>query len=70
MTWSDDRLSCPPAPFGIVGTLSVLCTMREMLRLPLANMPFGVSLPAPSADALSATLYGHSSGRPLSRAER
>jgi len=31
---------------------------------------FGISLPAPSADALSATLYGHSTWRPLSRADR
>jgi hypothetical protein len=35
---------------------------------PLAE--FGISLPAPSADALLATLYGHSTWRPLSRAER
>ena len=31
---------------------------------------FGKSLPAPSADALPATLYGHSTWRPLSRGER
>jgi len=30
----------------------------------------GISLPAPSADALAATLYGHSTWRPLSCAER
>ena len=29
---------------------------------------FGISLPAPRAVALSATLYGHSNWRPLSRA--
>jgi len=31
---------------------------------------FGISLPAPSADALSATLYGHSTWRLLACAER
>jgi hypothetical protein len=31
---------------------------------------FGISLPARSADALPATLYGHSTWRPLSHAER
>jgi len=31
---------------------------------------FGISLPVPSADALPATLYGHSTWRPPSRAER
>jgi hypothetical protein len=31
---------------------------------------FGTSLPAPSADALPATLHGYSTWRPLSRVER
>jgi hypothetical protein len=40
------------------------------LRLHLEWADFGVSCPAPSADALSATLYKHSIWRLLSRAER
>jgi len=35
-----------------------------------SNRPIGISLSAPSADVLSATLYGHSTWRPLSHAER
>jgi len=31
---------------------------------------FGISRPAPSADALPATLYGHSTWRPISRVQR
>jgi hypothetical protein len=37
---------------------------------PHKQADFVISLPVPSADALSANLYGHSTWRPLSRAER
>jgi hypothetical protein len=36
----------------------------------LQEAGFGISLPVPSADALPTTLYGHSTRRPLSHAER
>jgi hypothetical protein len=41
---------------------------RDVMRFQSAG--FGILLPATSADALSANLYGHSTWHPLSRAER
>jgi hypothetical protein len=40
------------------------------VQLRVVEADFSISLPAPSADTLHATLYGHSTWRPLSRAER
>ena len=47
----------------------LICLIEGLYRVPrLAEL--GISLPAPSADAVPATMYEHSTWRPISDAER
>jgi hypothetical protein len=65
-----DSLPVPHLTHSLTHTLTHINVRTHGVYSVSQKTDFGVSPPARSADALSATLYGHSAWRLLSRAER